>query len=84
MPRDSREGTMAGNPRENGRDRGFWDGGPRAHGTAKESGGRTSGMPGVRKPGRYGIRIDLERPGTVRLPEEGETDQGGVLPHDEK
>lgn len=50
---------MPANPRENA-DKGFWDGGTRGHGTARESGGRTSGYPGRRTPTREGVRLDLD------------------------
>lgn len=53
---------MAGNPRENVKDRGFWDGGSSAHTTNGESSGRPGGYPGSRKPGRVGIRTDIEFP----------------------
>ena len=54
---------MAGNPRENVKDKGFWDGGSSAHGTGAQTAGRPSGFPGNRKPGsRTGIRTDLEFP----------------------
>ena len=53
---------MAGNPRENIGDKGFWDGGGAAHGRDSEASGRPSGFPGRRKPNRIGIRTDLEYP----------------------
>ena len=53
---------MAGNPRENVKDKGFWDGGGPAHGSDDQSAGRPSGFPGTRKPKRAGIRIDIEYP----------------------
>lgn len=53
---------MAGNPRENVRDKGFWDGGSDAHGTNKETAGRPNGFPGQRKPKRVGVKTDLEYP----------------------
>lgn len=53
---------MAGNPRDNVKDKGFWDGGGGGHGTNKESAGRPSGFPGMRKTGRVGIRTDVEFP----------------------
>lgn len=52
---------MAGNPRENVRKKGFWNGGT-GQGNTQQSGGRDSGFPGGRKPNKYGIRIDLEEP----------------------
>lgn len=55
---------MAGNPRENVKDKGFWDGGTSGHGTNKETAGRPSGFPGARKPRRQGIKSDLEYPET--------------------
>ena len=53
---------MAGNPRENVKDKGFWDGGVSGHGTNKEASGRPSGFPGKRKPTRTGVKTDLEFP----------------------
>ncbi|HEX8152379.1 MAG TPA: hypothetical protein VF698_04595 [Thermoanaerobaculia bacterium] len=53
---------MAGNPREHVKDKGFWDGGDAARGTNKESGGRPSGLPGMRQPKRVGIRTDMDFP----------------------
>jgi hypothetical protein len=55
---------MSSNPREHV-SKGFWDGGRRGHGTARESGGRSSGYPGGRKPRREGIRLDLDAFDTV-------------------
>ena len=53
---------MAGNPRENIRGKGFWDGGASGHGHNKESSGRPSGLPGSRKPNRQGVNTDFEFP----------------------
>ena len=53
---------MSGNPRENVKDQGFWDGGAGGHGTNKETGGRPSGTPGSRSSRRPGYRTDLEFP----------------------
>ena len=53
---------MAGNPREHVKDKGFWDGGDAGRGTNKESGGRPSGLPGMRQPQRVGIRTDIDFP----------------------
>ena len=53
---------MAGYPRENVKDKGFWDGGTSSHGSNRESGGRTSGYPGQRMPKKTGLRVDLEFP----------------------
>ena len=53
---------MAGNPRDNVKGKGFWDGGAEAHGTNKESAGRPSGYPGKRKPNRIGVNTDMEFP----------------------
>ena len=55
---------MSGNPRENVKDRGFWDGGDSARGRDSESAGRPSGFPGLRKKQRTGIRTDVEYPPT--------------------
>jgi hypothetical protein len=53
---------MSGNPGEHVKGKGFWDGGNRGHGNNKESSGRPSGLPGVRKPRRVGINTDIEFP----------------------
>ena len=53
---------MAGNPRENVKDKGFWDGGAPGHGKNGETAGRPSGFPGSRKPKRVGVRTDMEFP----------------------
>lgn len=50
---------MPANPRENV-EKGFWDGGRNGHGTARESGGRSSGFPGRRKGRRQGVKLDLD------------------------
>ena len=53
---------MAGNPRENAKDRGFWDGGAPGSSKSGETAGRAGGYPGVRKPRTVGVRTDLEFP----------------------
>jgi len=53
---------MSDDPREQVKDKGFWDGGASGHGTNKESSGRTSGYPGKRSPSRVGYRTDVEFP----------------------
>lgn len=53
---------MAGNPREHVKDKGFWDGGSDAHGSNGQTAGRVRGTPGSSKPGRTGVRTDLEFP----------------------
>ncbi len=53
---------MAGNPREHGKDKGFWDGGAPAHSSDSQTAGRPSGFPGSRKPKKTGIRTDIEFP----------------------
>jgi hypothetical protein len=53
---------MGGNPRENVKDKGFWDGGTAGHGTNDQTAGRPSGFPGSRKPGLTGVRTDLDFP----------------------
>lgn len=53
---------MAGNPREHAKNKGFWDGGNAGHGMNRESGGRTAGFPGERKPTITGVKTDLEFP----------------------
>jgi hypothetical protein len=55
---------MAGNPRENIKGKGFWDGGGSGHGTNKETAGRPSGLPGKRKPHRVGVNTDIDFPPT--------------------
>jgi hypothetical protein len=60
---------MAGYARENGKGKGFWDGGATAHGTNGESGGRASGYPGRRTPSKTGLRVDLEFPKTTERQE---------------
>ena len=64
---------MSGNPRENVKERGFWDGGLPGHGRDSETGGRTSGFPGTRFAKRTGIRTDLES-----LPDTGSKDTDPV------
>ena len=61
---------MSGNPRENVRNKGFWDGGASGHGKNTESSGRPSGLPGSRKPARRGINTDLEFPAEPEKPVE--------------
>jgi len=56
---------MAGNPRENVKDKGFWDGGSPASAKNGESAGRAGGFPGVRKPRKVGVATDLEFPETA-------------------
>ena len=53
---------MSGNPRENVKDKGFWDGGAAGHDMNKESAGRASGYPGKRTRSKTGHRTDLEFP----------------------
>ena len=53
---------MAGNPRENIKDKGFWDGGAPGHGRNDQGSGRAGGYPGSRKPQRVGIKTDIEFP----------------------
>jgi hypothetical protein len=53
---------MSGVPRENAKDKGFWDGGASGHGTNKESSGRASGLPGRRTPSRAGVNTDIDFP----------------------
>ena len=60
---------MAGNPRENVKDKGFWDGGAAGHSRNGEGSGRDGGFPGSRKPGRVGIRTDIEFPAEDEAPE---------------
>jgi hypothetical protein len=53
---------MSGNPRENAKEKGFWDGGAPGHGQNGQTAGRPSGFPGVRRAKRVGVRTDLEFP----------------------
>ena len=53
---------MAGNPREHVRGKGFWEGGDPARVGNGETAGRPNGYPGVRKPGRTGVKTDIEFP----------------------
>ena len=53
---------MSGNPRENAKHKGFWDGGSKSHNSGNQSAGRNSGYPGGRRPTRAGVLIDLEEP----------------------
>lgn len=53
---------MAGNPRENVKSKGFWDGGSTGHSENGQSAGRPSGFPGVRSPSKVGVRTDIEFP----------------------
>ena len=53
---------MAGNPRENVKSKGFWDGGVNGHSENGQSAGRPSGFPGKRSPSKTGVRTDLDRP----------------------
>jgi hypothetical protein len=53
---------MSGNTREHRPDKGWWDGGSRAHGSSTESAGQISSYPGRRRPTNAGIRMDLDRP----------------------
>jgi hypothetical protein len=65
---------MAGNPRENVKDKGFWDGGGAGHGGNGESAGRPSGFPGRRAPSRTGVRTDLEFPSSETSGDVAESD----------
>ena len=53
---------MVSTPRELSKDKGFWDGGGAGHGSNKESSGRPSGLPGMRKPSRVGVNTDIDSP----------------------
>jgi hypothetical protein len=53
---------MSGNPREQAKRKGFWDGGAPGHGHNKEASGRPSGFPGSRRPTRVGVNTDVEFP----------------------
>lgn len=53
---------MAGNPRENAKSKGFWEGGSTGHTDNAQSAGRPSGFPGSRAPSRIGIRTDIDVP----------------------
>ena len=53
---------MSEDPREQGKDKGFWDGGRSGHGSNNQSSGRPSGFPGTRSPKVTGVRTDIEFP----------------------
>lgn len=53
---------MAGNPRENVKGKGFWDGGSKGHSVNSQTAGRPSGFPGWRAPSRTGVKTDIEFP----------------------
>lgn len=53
---------MAGNPRENVKDKGFWDGGSGGHSENGQAAGRPSGFPGRRRPKTDGVKTDLDFP----------------------
>jgi hypothetical protein len=53
---------MAGNPRENAKAKGFWDGGAAGHSDNNQSAGRPSGFPGTRGPSKTGVRTDIDVP----------------------
>ena len=54
---------MGGNPREHVKEsKGFWDGGTSGHGENGQTGGRASGVPGIRVHRLTGVRTDLEFP----------------------
>jgi hypothetical protein len=59
---------MSENQDEQGKGKGFWDGGAQGHGTNKESSGRPSGSPGKRSPSRTGYRTDIEFPPETNEP----------------
>lgn len=63
---------MSGNPRENVKGKGFWEGGSSGHGTNKETAGRPSGTPGSRQPHRPGHRTDIEFPSDPEAPAAGQ------------
>lgn len=53
---------MAGNPRENVKGKGFWDGGSKGRSVNSQTAGRPSGFPGRRTPSRAGVKTDIEFP----------------------
>jgi hypothetical protein len=53
---------MAGNPRENAKSKGFWEGGSTGHSDNGQSAGRPSGFPGTRAPNKTGVRTDIDVP----------------------
>jgi len=55
---------MAGNPRENVKGKGFWDGGSDGRSGNGQTGGRPSGFPGRRAPKRVGVKTDIDVPET--------------------
>jgi hypothetical protein len=62
---------MAGNPRENVKSKGFWDGGSSGHSENGQSAGRPSGFPGLRAPSKVGVRTDIDFP-----PKSDQSDKG--------
>lgn len=71
---------MPANDRENASGKGFWDGGRNGHGTARESGGRSSGFPGRRKPDKTGIQLDLDRLSPPQAPEKKPSEPDPAAP----
>ena len=63
---------MAGNPRENVKGKGFWDGGSAGRSSNGQTGGRPSGFPGRRAPKRVGVKTDIEFPETKTSTDESE------------
>ena len=59
---EERENLMGEDPKTQSAEKGFWNGGPVGHGHNQESSGRPSGLPGERKPGRTGVRTDIDFP----------------------
>ena len=53
---------MSGNPREHIRNKGFWNGGPTRNSPNDQTGGRSSGRPGVQKQDRTGVNTDMDFP----------------------
>lgn len=53
---------MTGNPRDNVKGKGFWEGGGEGQSENGQSAGRPSGFPGRRKPKTTGVKTDLDFP----------------------
>jgi hypothetical protein len=52
---------MSEDPKDQGREKGFWTGGRPGHAENGQSSGRPSGFPGRRGPKRAGVMTDLDR-----------------------
>ncbi len=66
---------MAGNPRDNVKGKGFWDGGAAGQSENGQSAGRPSGFPGRRSPKHAGLRTDIEFPSPSTPADDSETNR---------